>query len=99
MDYSRRVTDAVAPANSGHALAEYRNLLRRRRVYPLTIIPASVLCAVFIAFYLPVSYRATGTIMLQSSEIPAEMVSSTVRRTVRDETPEEAQQEVELLRR
>jgi polysaccharide chain length determinant protein (PEP-CTERM system associated) len=37
--------------------------------------------------------------MLQPSDIPTEMVSSTVRHTVRDETPEEAQQEVELLRR
>jgi len=101
MDYNRRVTDTVAPTNSaGHALGQYRNLLRRRRLYPLTIIPASVLGAVFIAFYLPVSYRATGTIMLQPSDIPAEMVSATVRRTARDDVaPDQAQQEVELLRR
>jgi polysaccharide chain length determinant protein (PEP-CTERM system associated) len=100
MDYNHRATDTVSPASAGHALGEYRNLLRRRRVYPATIIPASVLGAVFIAFYLPVSYRATGTIMLQPSEIPAEMVSSTVRRTARDDvSAEQAQQEVELLRR
>ncbi len=100
MDYSRRATDAMSPASTGHTLGEYRNLLRRRRVYPATIIPASVLGAVFIAFYLPVSYRATGTIMLQPSDIPAEMVSSTARRTARDDvSPDQAQQEVELLRR
>jgi polysaccharide chain length determinant protein (PEP-CTERM system associated) len=98
MDYNRRATDAASPANTGHALGEYRNLLRRRRVYPLTIIPVSVLGAVCIAFYLPVSYRATGTIMLEPSEIPAEMVSSTARR-MHDDTSEHAQQEVELLRR
>ncbi len=96
MDYNRRATDAVSPANTGHALGEYRNLLRRRRVYPLTIIPVSVLGAVFIAFYLPVSYRATGTIMLEPSEI-SDMVSSS--RTKRTDAPEQAQQEVELLRR
>jgi polysaccharide chain length determinant protein (PEP-CTERM system associated) len=100
MDSNRRITDAVAPANTGRALGEYRNLLRRRRIYPLTIIPASVLGAVFIAFYLPASYRATGTIMLQPSDIPAEMVSPIVRRTAREDVPpDQAQQEVELLRR
>ena len=100
MDYNRRATDEAAPAKTGHALGEYRNLLRRRRVYPLTIIPVSVLGAVFIAFYLPVSYRATGTIMLQPADIPQEMVSATVRRTAREDVPpDQAQQEVELLRR
>jgi polysaccharide chain length determinant protein (PEP-CTERM system associated) len=90
----------MPPVSTGHVLGEYRNLLRRRRVYPLTIIPVSILAAVFIAFYLPVSYRATGTIMLQASEISPDIVSSTVRRTVRqDVPPDEAQQEVQLLRR
>jgi len=99
MDYNHRATDAVAPASGGHALNEYRNLLRRRRVYPATIIPATTLCAVFIAFYLPVSYRATGTIMLQPADIPQDLVSSTARRVRQDASPSEAQQEVELLRR
>jgi len=99
MDYNRRATDAVSSSSRGHTLDEYRNLLRRRRIYPATIIPATVLGAVCIAFSLPVSYRATGTIMLQTSEIPVEMVSSTAHRPVHDDTPAQAQQEVELLRR
>jgi polysaccharide chain length determinant protein (PEP-CTERM system associated) len=69
-------------------------------MYPATIIPASVLGAVFIAFYLPVSYRATGTIMLQPAEISPEFVSPTARRTMREDvSSDQAQQEVELLRR
>lgn len=99
MDYNRRATDTAPPASSGHALAEYRNLLRRRRIYPATIIPASILGAVFIAFYLPVSYRATGTIMLQASEIPQNMVDPTARRVIHDDSAGEAQQEIELLKR
>jgi len=100
VDYSRRATDTVSPATSGHALSEYRNLLRRRRVYPATIVPVCVLGAVIIAFSLPVTYRATGTIMLQPSEIPQDVVTATARRTHDDApSPDQAQQEVELLRR
>jgi polysaccharide chain length determinant protein (PEP-CTERM system associated) len=98
MDYNRPATDVVSPASTGHTLDEYRNLLRRRRIYPATIIPLSVLGAVCIAFYLPVSYRATGTIMLQSSEIAADVVASAPHRQ-HDEPADHAQQEVELLRR
>jgi succinoglycan biosynthesis transport protein ExoP len=97
MAYNRRETDPMTDAKEGQALSHYSNLLRRRWIYPATIIPASLLLAVFFAFYIPASYRATGTIMLQPSEIPAEMVSTTVRK--QDESTDHAQQEVELLRR
>jgi polysaccharide chain length determinant protein (PEP-CTERM system associated) len=98
MASNRRATDETMSAGNGHGLAGYANLLRRRGRYPAIIIPASILIAVFIAFYLPVSYRATGTIMLQPSQIPADMVTSTARRT-QDDASDHAQQAVELLKR
>jgi len=78
-------------------MAGYANLLRRRWIYPATIIPASALIAVFIAFVLPKTFRATGTIMLEPSSIPQEMISTTVRR--QEDVPEFAQQQLELVRR
>jgi polysaccharide biosynthesis transport protein len=98
MASSRRATDMVAPRANGDVVGQYRNLLRRRWRYPATIIPAAALLAIFIAYVLPVSYRAGGTIMLQPSSIPTEMISSTVRR--REDAPyDTAQQELELVRR
>ena len=95
MANSRRATDKF---QRSEAQGEYRNLLRRRWRYPAIIIPASALLAIFIAYILPVSYRATGTIMLQPSSIPTDMVSSTVRR-LEDVPYSTAQQELELVRR
>jgi succinoglycan biosynthesis transport protein ExoP len=95
---TRRVSELAAPAPaSRHALSEYGKLLRRRWIYPGLIIPASLLISVYIAFVLPVSYRAAGTIMLEPSSIPTEMVSSTVRRV--QDVEGYAQQELELVRR
>ncbi|MGH9644396.1 MAG: hypothetical protein ACRD3Q_18490 [Terriglobales bacterium] len=89
----------AAPAGKDQTFGQYGNLVRRRWIFPATIIPASLLVALFFAFHSPGVYRATGTIMLQPSEIPAEMVSSTVRRTPAEDDSGRAQQEVELLRR
>jgi polysaccharide biosynthesis transport protein len=98
MASNRRASDKVVPLPRGEALGEYRNLLRRRWNYPAMIIPASALIAIFVAFILPVSYRAAGTIMLQPSSIPTDMVSTTVRRL--EDTPySTAEQELELVRR
>ncbi len=97
MANNRRASDVMTPAPARFAPRDYRALLRRRWMYPATIIPASVLIAAFIAFYLPVSYRASGTIMLVPSSIPTDMVSSTVRR--HEDVPyDTAQQELELVR-
>jgi polysaccharide biosynthesis transport protein len=92
----RRVTDKIAPSAKGDAVAQYRNLLRRRWRYLATIIPAATLLAIFIAYAVPVSYRAGGTIMLQPSSIPTDMVSSTVRRL--EDPYNTAQQELELVK-
>jgi uncharacterized protein involved in exopolysaccharide biosynthesis len=83
--------------DAGHSLSDYGALLRRRWVYLVTIIPSTLLLSVFIAYILPVTYRAAGTIMLEPSSIPTEMVQSTVRGI--EDIPAYAQQELELVRR
>jgi polysaccharide biosynthesis transport protein len=84
-------------AETGRTLADYRGLLRRRRHYLLTIIPASLLIAVFIAYVLPPKYRASGTIMLEDSSLPQNVVATQV--TQQDDSAEGAAQTLELLRR
>lgn len=96
MANNHRATDGMTPAPARFA-GDYRHLLRRRWKYPAAIIPTSILIATFIAFYIPVSYRASGTIMLLPSSIPTDMVSSTVRR-LEDVPYSTAQQELELVR-
>lgn len=77
-------------------LGDYTNLLRRRWRYLVTIIPAVILVAVFIAYSLDVSYRASGTIMLEPSSLPANLVQSTVSGGA--EISSFAQQQLELTR-
>lgn len=57
---------------------EYLEILRRRRWYLLTIMPAALLLSVFLAFFLDASYRSTSTILLEPSSIPTELVQTTV---------------------
>jgi polysaccharide chain length determinant protein (PEP-CTERM system associated) len=86
-----------ATVETGRTLADYKGLLRRRRRYLLTIIPASLLVAIFIAYVLPPKYRASGTIMLEDSQLPQNVVSTQV--TQDDDSAEKAAQTLELLRR
>ena len=58
--------------------ASTSSILRRRRMYLLTIIPAAVLLAVYLAYALPPSYRPSATILLEPSSIPTELVQTTV---------------------
>ncbi|MEX2343359.1 MAG: Wzz/FepE/Etk N-terminal domain-containing protein [Steroidobacteraceae bacterium] len=60
------------------SLSDYLGVLRRRRVYLLTIIPAALLITVFLAYVLPPVYRASATILLESSSISEELVRTTV---------------------
>jgi protein tyrosine kinase modulator len=82
--------------SSGHSLADYGRLVRRRWTYVATILPACILLSVLIAYVLPPSYRATAVLMLQASSIPKEMISTTVRDVNDNVTPQE---ELELVRR
>jgi len=87
----------MSPAETGRTLADYQGVLRRRRHYLFTIIPASLLVAVFIAYVLPPKYRASGTIMLEDSSLPQNVVATQV--TQEDDSAEHAAQTLELLRR
>jgi polysaccharide chain length determinant protein (PEP-CTERM system associated) len=68
------MTTSDAPATLG----QYLDILRRRRWYLLTTIPAVVLLAVFFAYFLTPSYRASSTILLEPSSIPEQLVQTTV---------------------
>jgi polysaccharide biosynthesis transport protein len=57
---------------------DYIAVLKRRRWY--LILPAVVLgvASVLVAFLLPPVYRSSGTVLIEQSEIPPELVASTV---------------------
>ena len=65
-------TDAPA------ALGPYLAILRRRHWYVLITFPAVVLTAVFLAYFLTPSYRASSIVLLEPSSIPVELVQTTV---------------------
>lgn len=53
------------------SLGDYIAVLRRRKVYLLTVFPAVLLLAAFLAFALPSMYRSTATILLEPASISA----------------------------
>jgi len=63
---------------SAVGFGDYVGLLRRRWIYLATIFPLSMLLAIYLAYALPAQYRATATIMLEPSSIPAELIQTTV---------------------
>jgi polysaccharide chain length determinant protein (PEP-CTERM system associated) len=65
-------------AAAGRTLADYGRIARRRWVYPVTIIPAALLIAIFLAFVLTPLYRSFGVIMIEASSISDRVVQSTV---------------------
>jgi polysaccharide biosynthesis transport protein len=83
--------------DTGKSLGDYQGLLRRRRHFLLTIIPAALLIAIFIAYVLPPKYRAAGVIMLEDPQLPQNVVATQV--TQDDDNAERAAQTLELLRR
>jgi polysaccharide chain length determinant protein (PEP-CTERM system associated) len=78
-------------ADTSRTLADYLGILRRRRIYILTVLPAALLLAVWIAYVLTPNYRASATILLEPSSIPAELVQTTV--------ADYADQQIELVQR
>jgi succinoglycan biosynthesis transport protein ExoP len=84
-------------ASSGHSLADYGKMVRRRWIYFATILPGIILTAVLVAYILPPLYRANAMVMLQGSSIPKEMVSATTKDV--DDAFGTAQQDLELVRR
>ncbi|HEX4052480.1 MAG TPA: hypothetical protein VHY19_16550 [Steroidobacteraceae bacterium] len=68
---------ATATATSS-GLREYAELLRRRSIYVVTIVPACLLLAIALAFWLRPLYQATATILLQASTVTKDVIQSTV---------------------
>lgn len=68
----------MTPDETPSTLGSYLGILRRRRIYLLTIMPAALLLAVYLAYALPPLYRSTATILLEASSSPEELVQTTV---------------------
>jgi polysaccharide biosynthesis transport protein len=64
---------------SASDLGSYAALFRRRKIWILTIVPAVLLVAVYLAFALPAQYRSTATLELELSAVPDDFIKSTVR--------------------
>lgn len=74
-----------------NSFGDYVAIVRRRRHILLVFCPLVLLLAALLAVKLPAVYRSTGTIMLEASSMPEELVRSTV--------ASYADQQIELLRR
>ena len=78
-------------------VGDYAGLLHRRWHYPAMIIPAGLLIALFVAYVLPVSYRATSTVMQEQASLPNKLVPTTV--TGSPDVVQDASEQLELARR
>jgi succinoglycan biosynthesis transport protein ExoP len=65
-------------ASTESGLSSYASILRRRSVYLVTIAPACILLAVYLAFALTPLYQSTATILLQPSSVDPKAVATTV---------------------
>lgn len=60
-------------------LFDYLSIMRRRAPYLIGIFVVVLLIASIVAFTIPSAYRSTGTIMVESQQVPDNMVPSTVK--------------------
>lgn len=60
-------------------LQDYLSIARRRAPYMIGIFVLGLLIAVIVAFVMSPVYRATGTILVESTQIPDNVVSSSVK--------------------
>jgi uncharacterized protein involved in exopolysaccharide biosynthesis len=67
---NREAMNTPAVHTIPYTLRDYFDVLRRRWIYLVTVLPLSILAAVYLAYTLPPLYRSTGTIMLEPSSIP-----------------------------
>ena len=68
----------MAAIDSTKGMGDYFALLRRRKVYLLTILPSAVFLSVCLAYGLPAKYRATATILIEQPAVSQKVVASTV---------------------
>jgi polysaccharide biosynthesis transport protein len=87
----------MSEVGSAKSLGDYTALIRRRWKYPVLIIPAFVLAAVFMAYMLPPTYKAVGTIMQQGSQFSSRLVPTSVNNV--DDIILKAAEQLQLTRR
>jgi len=58
---------------------DYLSIMRGRAKYLIAIFVTVFLIAIVVAFTIPPAYRATGTIMVESQQVPDNIVPSTIR--------------------
>lgn len=63
---------------TGPTLEDYVDILRRRKMLFIFTVPVLLFISVVVALSLPPIYRAEGVILIQTQEIPEELVKSTV---------------------
>lgn len=68
----------MSTQDASRTMGDYLGILRRRRIYLLTIVPAALLLAVYLAYVLTPAYRSSATILLEPSSISEELVQTTV---------------------
>jgi succinoglycan biosynthesis transport protein ExoP len=59
-------------------IADALNVVRRRLPLILSVAPAVLLLAIFLAFALPAKFQSTATILLEPSSVPKEMIKTSV---------------------
>jgi polysaccharide biosynthesis transport protein len=64
--------------SSTSAVSDYFGLLRRRYIYPLTILPGILFLCLMAAYLIHPKYRASATIMLEPSSVPTNVIQTTV---------------------
>jgi succinoglycan biosynthesis transport protein ExoP len=82
----------MATIDNTKSMGDYFALLRRRKIYLVTIMPAAALLSICLAYGLPATYQATATILIEESAVSNAMVATTVVNTAPDV-------QIELVRR
>jgi succinoglycan biosynthesis transport protein ExoP len=78
-------------AENVRSMGDYVDVLRRRLPFVITIPPAALLVALYLAYTLPPMYRSSATILLEPPSITSDVVKSTVM--------SDASQRIELVQR
>ena len=60
------------------SLLDYLEILRRRKLYIIVTCPLLLALSAIITFVLPPIYQSEGVILIESQEIPRDLVRSTV---------------------
>jgi polysaccharide chain length determinant protein (PEP-CTERM system associated) len=74
-------------------MGDYVELLRRRAIYLVTILPAAVFVSILLAYGLPAVYQATATILIEESAVNEKLLPTTVLAAITPNT------QIELVRR